>query len=402
MLATTPSTLRPDRVPTADDAFALADDLAARFAATAVDRDRLGGTALVERDLLRASGLLRASIPIELGGWGLAWPEVLAIVRRFARVDGSLAHLFGFHHLLLATVRLFGSAAQTERWLGDTAARPWFWGNALNPRDQRTRLGRDADGWRLRGTKSFCSGARDADVLVVSALRDGDGALAVAVVPAGRSGITIRDDWDSFGQRQTDSGTVELDEVAVLDDELLRTPGPLGSVRATLRPLLAQLILVNVYLGLGEGALADARGHALSAARARAAAGPAAPIDDPYVLHHVGTMWVELEAARRLADLAGAGFEAAWRQGDDLAARQRGEAAIAIATAKVAATRAGLDVATRLFDTVGARATSGRAGLDRYWRNLRTHTLHDPVDHKLRELGAWALHDEPPTPSFYS
>ncbi len=50
----------------------------------------------------------------------------------------------------------------------------------------------------------------------------------------------------------------------------------------------------------------------------------------------------------------------------------------------------------------GARATTRQAGLDRFWRNLRTHTLHDPVDYKLRELGRWALLGAPPTPTFYS
>ena len=58
--------------------------------------------------------------------------------------------------------------------------------------------------------------------------------------------------------------------------------------------------------------------------------------------------------------------------------------------------------ATRLFEVGGARATAGALRLDRYWRNLRTQTLHDPVDYKLHELGDWALNDTLPTPSFYS
>jgi alkylation response protein AidB-like acyl-CoA dehydrogenase len=68
----------------------------------------------------------------------------------------------------------------------------------------------------------------------------------------------------------------------------------------------------------------------------------------------------------------------------------------------VATTQAGLNVSSQIFDVMGARATVAAAGLDRYWRNLRTHTLHDPVDYKLRELGQYALQDQLPTPSFYS
>jgi hypothetical protein len=33
---------------------------------------------------------------------------------------------------------------------------------------------------------------------------------------------------------------------------------------------------------------------------------------------------------------------------------------------------------------------------------LRTHTLHDPVDYKIRELGDWALNHRLPKPTFYS
>jgi len=50
----------------------------------------------------------------------------------------------------------------------------------------------------------------------------------------------------------------------------------------------------------------------------------------------------------------------------------------------------------------GARATHGALALDRFWRNLRTQTLHDPVDYKLHELGDWALNGTLPEPSFYS
>jgi alkylation response protein AidB-like acyl-CoA dehydrogenase len=76
--------------------------------------------------------------------------------------------------------------------------------------------------------------------------------------------------------------------------------------------------------------------------------------------------------------------------------------ALAVATAKVAATEIGLNICTRMFDVAGARATHGALRLDRHWRNLRTHTLHDPISYKLREIGEWALTQRYPTPSFYS
>ena len=51
---------------------------------------------------------------------------------------------------------------------------------------------------------------------------------------------------------------------------------------------------------------------------------------------------------------------------------------------------------------MGARAAAGPNAPDRYWRNVRTLTLHDSVDQKLRLLGNHALNDEIPAASFYS
>ena len=243
-------------VPPRHHAFEIADQLAAAFAQTAVERDKRGGTAKTERDLLRASGLLNVTIPAGLGGWGMEWPDTMKLIRVFARVDSSMAHLFGFQHLMLASVSLYGSCAQTEELFSETVRNKWFWGNALNPLDKRTSLTpKYGAGYLINGRKSFCSGAVDSDMLIVSAIRSGDEKFMVAAIPSDRPGIRILDDWDAMGQRQTDSGTVEFCEVAAGQGEFLKTPGPLGSVKASLRSCIAQLILSNIFLGVAEGAL---------------------------------------------------------------------------------------------------------------------------------------------------
>ncbi len=371
------------------------------FARTASERDRAGGTAKRERDLLRTSGLLSLSIEPRLGGLGGSWNDVLWAVRQLAQVDSSLSHLFGFQHLMLLTSQLFGAQEQWEQLHRETARENLFWGNALNPLDSRTRIEREGDGFVLHGTKSFCSGSVDSDRLIVSAL-DSGAKLVVAAIPTSRPGVRVLGDWQNMGQRQTDSGTVELDRVHVAESELLSTPGPLGTTFASLRPLFAQLVLVHVYLGIAEGAFAVAKDYTRDSRRAWFASGVRSPSQDPYVLRHYGELFVELEAARLLSERAGASFQAAWQLGDDLHADTRGAVAVEVASAKVATTRAALDVTARLFEVAGASATSAQLNLDRFWRNARTHTLHDPVDYKLRELGDYALVGHFPTPSFYS
>jgi alkylation response protein AidB-like acyl-CoA dehydrogenase len=239
-------------------------------------------------------------------------------------------------------------------------------------------------------------------MLIVSAHRPEEAGLVVAAIPTSRAGIKILDDWDNIGQRQTDSGGVTFSNVHVFEAEFLRQPGPLGSTFATLRSCLGQLILANIYLGIGEGALSDASAHARTFTRPWPPSKVASVGEDPYILHNFGECWVELAGAGALTDLAQQRFQSAFDLGDSLTEIVRGETAIAIATAKVATAKAALNVSNRIFDILGARATAAKFGLDRFWRNARTHTLHDPIDYKLRELGAWALNKTLPDPSFYS
>lgn len=380
----------------------IARELAAEFRLTAVERDQAGGTPKVERDLIRNSGLLALSIPGTEGGLGANWQETMQVVREFARVDSSIAHVFAFHHLMLATLRMFGRPDQWQPWFRHTARLNWFWGNALNPLDART-TSRQVKHWHeFSGKKSFCSGAMDSEMLIVSAYTQDTKALLVAALPTARTGINVLQDWHNIGQRQTDSGSVNFERVRVEKDDLLMEPGPLSTPFSCLRPLLAQLILTNIYLGIAEGAFEDARHYTLNEARAWHLSGVALPEDDPYTLAHYGEFWASLQSARALTNLAAAQFDAAWEQQASLTEEARGKVAIEIGAAKVVTTRIGLDITSRMFEVAGSRATHAGLRLDRHWRNLRTHTLHDPVDYKIKELGEWALKYQYPKPSFYS
>jgi len=166
--------------------------------------------------------------------------------------------------------------------------------------------------------------------------------------------------------------------------------------------LIAQLILTNIYLGIAQGAFEDARHYTLHEARPWHGSQLNHSYEDPYILNHYGDFWLGLESTLALADRAALRLDAALDKGARLSERERGELALSIGAAKITATRIGLEITSRMFEVAGARATHAGLRLDRHWRNLRTHTLHDPVDYKLRELGEWALIRQYPTPTFYS
>lgn len=384
------------------DYVALASFLAQEFATTAAERDAKGGTANYERTRLRESGLLNLIVPKEYGGIGETWLTAMTIVREFARVDSSIAHILGYHYIQVIAPHLFGTPQQAQRYYSATVRNNWFWCNALNSLDKNLIFTPDGENLRLNGVKSFCSGSVESDILAVSAYKEDLSKPIVAIVPSDRTGIKINDDWDNMGQRQTDSGSISFRNVLVMEDEVLASPGPSSSPFSTLRTCLAQLNKANIYLGIAQGAFEEAKRYTTTRTKPWVSSGVDSATQDPYILQHYGDMWIDLRAAVALTDKAAELVQAAWQEGEKLTPDQRGECAVAIAAAKVLTTRVGLNITNRMFEVMGARATSEQYRFDRYWRNVRTFTLHDPVDYKVREVGTWALNDQLPTPSSYS
>jgi alkylation response protein AidB-like acyl-CoA dehydrogenase len=387
------------------DIDAATERLATLLERTAIERDRAGGHAKAEREAIRDGGLLALAVPAEHGGLGADWPTVYRVVRRLARVDSALAHVFSFHHLQVASVLLYGDGTQQARLLRETIDERVFWGNALNPTDPRLTATRVEGGWRLDGGKSYASGSVGSDRLTLSARVAGaDGgppALVIGTVRTRSPGIEVREDWDAFGQRQTDSGTVHFDGVHLPDADVLQPPGTVPTPRATLRQQVSQLTMANLYLGIGLGAFEAARGFVVEHARPWPGTGTERSTYDPFLQHRFGELWLLLRPAELAADAAAERLQRAIDRGPALDARERGEVAIAIAEAKVLAHRAGVEVSSRLFEATGARSTSARFGLDRFWRNARVHTLHDPVDRKLRDIGRFRLDGQAPEPGPY-
>lgn len=71
-------------------------------------------------------------------------------------------------------------------------------------------------------------------------------------------------------------------------------------------------------------------------------------------------------------------------------------ASLTVATAKVLADRAANEVSAALFEVGGTRSAAANLNLHQYWRNVHTHTLHDPVRWKYQHIGRALLHDIAP------
>jgi alkylation response protein AidB-like acyl-CoA dehydrogenase len=384
------------------DWLAVAKQLSQEFSEDIVTRDRLRASPQAQLDRIKQSGLSNLLIAKEHGGAGAPWTLALQTIREISAGDGSVGALYGYHQLNVVHLR----REMPERWRQRESevaeGRLWLAG-VVNPRDDAIRFTPQEDHFLVNGQKSFCTGAAFADRLTISGLRTDDGRPVLAFLPGNRPGIRYASNWDHLGLARSESGSFVLEGVQASAEEVL--PCDLNDATdfsAVIRTPVNQSVFANFYLGAALGALREAKRYVGKDVRAWVHAPVDKASDDPLVISQFGELWITLQGAIALAEHAGAQVEALLAAGKDFTAGQRGETAVTVAAAKVLAARTGLDITAKVFDVMGARATHNRYGFDRFWRDVRTHSLHDPLSYKVREVGDYALNDRYPAIRAYT
>ncbi|WP_327706043.1 acyl-CoA dehydrogenase family protein [Streptomyces decoyicus] len=381
-----------------------AAEVAAVLATDAVARDRAGATPYAEVQLLKDSGLVTLLGPTAHGGAGQDWPTAYRVIREVSKADGSIGQLLGYHYLWNWAARLVGTREQWEHVEAEAARRQWFFGGAVNPRDKDVVVRDEGETLVFTGRKSFSTGSKVSDVTVLEGVLEGTDDHVFAIVPSDSAGLTFHDDWDNIGQRLTESGGVTLDGV--------RAPwsAAAGYVDKAFRPRVyntlnvptIQLVFAHFYLGIAAGALETAAVYTRTKARSWLHGGHERAADEPYVIDIYGDLTSKLWAAEALADRVSEEGQRLHDDPDAVTEQDRGEFEVRVAAVKARATEVALEVTQRIFEVTGARSTASAEGLDRFWRNVRTHTLHDPVAYKRREVGRFVLDGALPEPTWYS
>jgi alkylation response protein AidB-like acyl-CoA dehydrogenase len=387
--------------------LARAEEVADILAVDAVERDRANAAPHAEVRLLKDAGLVTVLGPEAHGGGELPWHVVNKIVRIIARADGSIGQLLGYHYVWAWAVRLVGTDAQIAAVEELYTAGNLFFGGAVNPRDADLVITEDGDELIFNGRKSFSTGGRVADLTVLEGVLTGTDTHVFAIVPTDQPGIVFAGNWDNLGQRLTESGGVEIRDVRVdwasAAGFVDRVYQPL--VYNTLNVPALQAVFNNFYLGIAEGALRAAASYTREYTRAwpYGGEGKRRGTEEFYILEGYGELASKLWADAALIDAVDAEISEVLHDArENLTARRRGEIAVRVAAAKLRIIEDGLDVATKIFELTGARASSNAVGFDVYWRNLRTHSLHDPIAYKKHEIGRFELLGEIPEPSWYS
>lgn len=377
------------------EAIAVAKRLAAEFIKGSAIRDRDRIWPVEELDAFSQSGLWSINVPKAFGGPQVSYATLARVIEIISAADSSIGQVAQNHLGVVAAIRTVSDEEQQKLLFSEVLKGTRF-GNAFSEFgskravDFETKFVDAGDHVVVNGKKFYSSGALLAHLVPIVALDD-EGRAWYAIADRGAEGLTVIDDWSSFGQRTTLSGTVLLNNVKVPKTHLV--PGYKGYEVPTADGAIFQIIQVAVDTGIAQAAIDETVNFVRTKSRAWVDSGVDNAWDDPYTIQAVGDLTLRLHAAQALLEKAGYAID---RAIVDPNAETVAEAQIVTAEAKILSTEIAILATNKLFELAGTRSTLAEHGLDRHWRNARTHTLHDPVRWKYAILGKYFLNGEKP------
>ncbi len=371
-------------------ALATAHQLAARFQPGAAERDRERRLPWPEIEEFSQTGLWAISVPPAYGGAGASHVTIVKVFQILAAVDPSLAQIPHNHFCVVDAIRLDGSEEQRRFFFGEVLQGKRF-GNAFSEagtkhvQDFQTTVRPAGDGLEVNGRKFYCTGALFSHWVPVGAVDEEKRGFLV-MIPRDAPGLHVIDDWSSFGQRTTASGTVTLEGVRVRPEWVI--PGHRAYERPTFTGPVSQIIQAAIDAGIAEGAIRETIEFVTKRSRPWIDSGVDRASGDPLTIAAVGDLHVRLHAAEALLERAARLLDAG---SETPTAEEVAQVAVAVAEAKVVTTETALLATNKLFELAGTQSTLAKYGLDRHWRNARAHTLHDPARWKYHAVGNYYL-----------
>ena len=205
----------------------------ARLAATrAGDLDQDGSFPTEDIHALAAIGALKAPMPPAYGGLGLGTtPEgalvLLDVLRWIGHGSLPLGRLYEGHVNALALLVRFGTASQVEEAARDADEGVLF-GVWNTQGSDALALEETKSGWRLRGRKTFASGAGFVGrPLVTAGVNDGGVLMVLARLDQKACDISRADlsDWRAHGMRASATGSYDFSGLAVSANDIIGGEG---------------------------------------------------------------------------------------------------------------------------------------------------------------------------------
>jgi len=352
-----------------------------RVSQRAADIDRTAEYPSDMFELLKELGLFTLPFPVQYGGTGSMLSACIAI-EELARVCYNTAYLLLLQWVPFGAILAGGTEEQKQRLLPPLASGEirgaFSTTEAQSGSDVsgiRTRAQRVNGGYKISGSKIWCTNSHIADFVLVAAKceHNGKDQISLFIVERGMLGFTVGKKEDKIGARGVPSCPLFLDEVFVPDENKLG-----GGFKVVMEAFNASRPLIGARgVGLAQGAI----DHATAFVKDRKAFGQNLS-DFQGLRWMLADMAIQTEAARQLV----------YRAASMVDQNASGSLLAPVAAmAKCFATDTAMKVATDAVQLFGAAGVSAEYPINRYFRDAKVLQIIEGTNQIQRNIVANSL-----------
>ncbi len=339
--------------------------------------------------------LLGLPIDERYGGRGVdAVTNALALMR--VGMEGAALRTFFSVHVNIGqfTIHLWGDDDQKERYLPRTTSGEMLAGFALtepghgsDPASMETTFRKEGDEYILNGEKTWIGNGSEGDVFSLFAADADTGQISAFIVESDFDGFSAEPIEDKMGYRNSNHGTIHLDECAVPAHNLLGEEGD-GLTAAYTTLLNGRLSVAAGSVGVIHDCLQEAKQYAREREQWGEKIGK-----KQLVQRQIGHMAAKRESARETVLQAAHAADAYFSDQSDRA--KRDDAEYLTSAAKLHATEAAFDAADRAVQVFGSKGYTFDNRVARHFVDERATRIYEGTsDIHLLKLAFMELGDD--------
>ncbi|MDQ1209621.1 alkylation response protein AidB-like acyl-CoA dehydrogenase [Acinetobacter baylyi] len=367
-----------------------------KIAAGALAREQQRILPFEQIEWLKQAGFGAVRVPVRYGGEGLSLPQLFQLLTELAKADSNIVQALRGHFAFVED-RLVAHKTQSQQiWFqrfvaGDLVGNAWTEVGNVQIGDVITRVTQNSVGQRIvSGEKYYSTGSIFSDWIDLFAFDEVSQQNVIAAISRHAQGVEIKDDWDGFGQKTTGSGTITIDQVEVPISHIL----PFDQ-RFKYQTAFYQVIHLATLSGIAYAAVETFSQEVRDRKRIFSHGNADLVRHDPQVLQVIGKASAQAYASeaitQRTAEALQRAYLSHFAEDGEKEHQANIDAELESAQGQVVIAELVLGLTSQLFNALSASAASTSKQLDRFWRNARTVSSHNPLIYKEKAIGDWEV-----------
>lgn len=349
---------------------------------------------------LKESGFGAVRVPTAFGGDGVSQKQLFQLLTELAKADSNVVQALRGHFAFVEDrLNAHKTVSQTlwfQRFVaGDLVGNAWTEIGQVEIGDVITRITAQKDGKLVvNGKKYYSTGTIFADWIDLFAYDETTEQHVIAAISTHSSGVVVKDDWDGFGQRTTGSGTLNIKHVEIERDHIL----PFQD-RFKYQTAFYQVVHLATLTGIAQNAVETFTEEVRDRTRIYSHGNAPLVRKDAQILQVIGKASAQAYAAeaitQRTAEALDQAYLSHFQNDIEVNLKTNDFAELESSQGQVVISELVLNLSTELFNALGASASSTAKQLDRFWRNARVVSSHNPLIYKQKVIGDWEVNKAP-------